>query len=160
MLFRSPVYPEFALTFPPGTRGYHIDFYFYGLRMRIESMDGGSPVSPPLGNGLIAENPVAPRVGAIPFNPALQPNDFVLTLRETTLSFGMAWEGNTPRINSAIDPLGANLYGRPLYLTVVARDGGRDSVIRLASVTVRRNPFPTGGGPCADATPPEPYCPR
>jgi hypothetical protein len=144
--------------FAAGTRGYRVLFDLNMSSMRIETVNGA--VYSPIGSGPISDSIITPRVGAAFASTTLQPNDFRLTLRDNVVSFGMAWPGFTPRVNTGLDPSGASLYGVPMYLTVASRDVGGDTVSRLASARVRRSTFTTGGGPCADSTPPESYCPR
>jgi hypothetical protein len=146
------------ITFAAGTRGYRVLFDLNRSSMRIETVNGA--VYSTIGSGPISDSIITPRVGAAFASTTLQPNDFRLTLRDNVVSFGMAWPGFTPRVNTGLDPSGASLYGVPMYLTVASRDVGGDTVSRLASARVRRSTFTTGGGPCADSTPPEPYCPR
>jgi hypothetical protein len=71
----------------------------------------------------------------------------------------MAWTDRPARVTTALEPMSELPLGRPVFLTIVARDAGRDTSARLTSVTLRRGAAAIGGGACPDGPTAEAYCP-
>nr|MBK7066695.1 putative metal-binding motif-containing protein [Deltaproteobacteria bacterium] len=145
------------VTYSPGTLGYRISANFVRGIGSIETIDGSRLTQ--LTSDDLTDNPLNFRAGGSLLGTTPQRNDFQVSLQDSLVSFGIAWSGVTPRIISISDPGASALYGRALYVTIVARE--TDIAAELLNVTVRRGAFRSGGGgPCPDGAMPEPYCPR
>jgi hypothetical protein len=109
---------------------------------------------------MLAADVVGNYVGGRPDSTTPQRHDFRLQIRNGGLSFGLVWAGYPMPINSATDPRGAGLVGQPVYVTVAVFDDTRRTYAQLVRLDLHRGAVEPAGGPCADSTPPEPYCPR
>jgi hypothetical protein len=151
-----------SVTFPPDTVGYRVDVDLWraGTADAVElwTIGGGSVTR--IGAGTASVDVLGLGVGPLAFGAPPIRNDFRLQIRSGTLSFGIAWTGREARINTATDPRGAALVGLPMYVTVAMKDMYGRTVAELVGVDLHRGAAELAGGPCADSTPSEPYCPR
>jgi hypothetical protein len=159
---RLPTGMGTSVAFPADTVGYRVDVDLWRAAaanaVELWTINGGMPTR--IGAGMASVDVVGvgvglPGVGAPPIR-----HDFRLQIRSGTLSYGIAWAGREARINVATDPRGAALVGLPMYVTVAMKDTYGRTLAELVGVDLHRGAAEPAGGPCADSTPPEPYCPR